>query len=54
MGLPLNWTSPIVSAVQATEWSRWWSLMRSELSRLERSAAWSRTQVLGADVEREG
>lgn len=31
MGLPIGWTG---SGVSATEWSRWWRLMRSELSRL--------------------
>jgi len=31
MGLPHGWTD---FAPVATEWSRWWQLMRSELSRL--------------------
>jgi len=34
MGLPPSWTVPTVSAVSATEWSRWWRRMRSELLRL--------------------
>jgi len=38
MGLPPSWTVPTVSAVSATEWSRWWRRMRSELLRLGRSA----------------
>ena len=31
MGFPIGWTD---SAPLGTEWSRWWRLMRSELSRL--------------------
>lgn len=32
MGVPIGWTSG--SQLSETEWSRWWRLMRSELSRL--------------------
>lgn len=35
MGMPPSWTVPTASALSATEWSRWWRRMRSELLQLE-------------------
>lgn len=34
MGLPVGWSAMNGFGVSETEWSHWWRLMRSELSRL--------------------